>query len=62
MAWPFSNPSPDADEEPADIAPWPGSAPGVTETENPVTATLYGPDGAVLIEIRERQTVPFGYR
>lgn len=32
----------------------------VTVTDNPVVATLYGPDGSVLIELRERP--PIGFR
>lgn len=55
---PFDD-DPDSD---TGIAPWPAGAPEVTETENPVIARLYGPDGAIFAEVRERRTVPFGYR
>lgn len=34
----------------------------VTETDNPVIATLLGPDGEVLSQLFERNTVQFGYQ
>lgn len=34
----------------------------VTERENPVVATLLGPDGQVLFNLRERRQVRFGYQ
>lgn len=33
----------------------------VHETENPIVNVLYGPDGEVLIEMRERRVQPFGF-
>ena len=34
----------------------------VTEEDNPVVATLLGPDGEPLLQLHERDTVPFGYQ
>lgn len=33
----------------------------VVETENPVIAFLLGPAGEVILEVRERRQVPFGF-
>lgn len=44
-----------------DISPWPCSAPDVVEVDNPIVATLLGPDGTPLVQIRQRRTVPFGF-
>lgn len=45
------------------IGTWPPSACiEVTDEDNPVVAQLFGVDGTVLIELRQRPTVPFGYR
>jgi hypothetical protein len=52
---------PDGDTS-GDIPMWPTGAPEVTETENPVVAQLVGVDDSVLVEVRERRVVPFGYR
>lgn len=35
--------------------------PQLTERDNPVTMTLYGPDGKPLRQFTERPKVPFGY-
>lgn len=55
-------PAPEEDDDSSEIPPWPCAAPEVTETDNPVTGVLYGPTGDVLVEVRERRTIPFGYR
>lgn len=36
--------------------------PDFIEEDNPVIATLLGPDGDPIIELRERRTVAFGYQ
>lgn len=41
---------------------WDTVEPELTETENPVVATLLGPDGKPLRQMTERRTVPFGYQ
>jgi len=48
------------DELVDDVHPWPDIT--VTEVDNPVVACLLDVDGFPLIELRERRTVPFGYR
>jgi hypothetical protein len=64
VIWPPPRPEPpEPDTEPADSDGWPPlDALEVHEHPNPVVATLHAPDGAVLIELRERRQVPFGYR
>lgn len=52
----------DEDDDHSGMGPWPTASVEVTETDNPVIGQLYGPDGEVLFELRERRTVPFGYR
>lgn len=48
---------PDSDDSPSPAEPaWPE----VEVTDNPVTATLLGPDGSILLELRERE--PIGFR
>jgi hypothetical protein len=44
------------DEEPIDPP-----KPELEVTDNPVTGVLLGPDGRVLVEFRERATLPFGF-
>lgn len=34
----------------------------LTETDNPVTATLLGPDGRPLRQLTQRPRLPFGYQ
>lgn len=34
----------------------------VEVAENPITGRLFDPTGVVLLELRERHTVPFGFR
>jgi hypothetical protein len=41
---------------------WAPIEPEVFEQDNPVVATLYGPDGEALLEIHERRIVVFGYQ
>lgn len=50
--------------EPTDagIDVWPSTTIEVLETDNPIVGTLYDANGGVLVELRERRTVPFGYR
>lgn len=63
MIWPPPRPQPPDDSpdyEP--LTGWLIEGPEVHETDNPVIGTLYGPDGSVLIELRERRTVRFGYQ
>lgn len=40
---------------------WPEEIQATVE-DNPVVATLYAPNGAVLLELRERTEVPFGFQ
>lgn len=61
--WPPPRPEPpDLPDDDGHGDGWPSGSPDVTETDNPVIATLYGPDGDVLIELHERRTVPFGFQ
>ena len=50
------------DKDDVDDGPQPADAPEleVEVSDNPVVATLLGPDGEVLVEVRERE--PIGFR